>query len=56
MGKTRTHLDLWVDDLHAAKELVLRLGGRDSGQTHHYDEGTLAIMADPEGNEFCLVG
>lgn len=22
---------------------------------HDYDEGAVAVMADPEGNEFCLV-
>jgi predicted enzyme related to lactoylglutathione lyase len=22
---------------------------------HRYDEGSVAVMSDPEGNEFCLV-
>jgi len=55
-GKTRIHLDLWVDDLDAAMGTVAALGGRHSGETHRYDEGTVAVMADAEGNEFCLVG
>jgi predicted enzyme related to lactoylglutathione lyase len=40
----------------AAIEFVERLGGNSLGETHHYDEGTVVLMSDPEGNEFCLVG
>lgn len=32
-----------------------RLGGRALDQVHEYDEGTVAVLADVEGNEFCLV-
>lgn len=55
-GKTRIHLDLWVDRLEEAMALVADLGGRSTGEIHRYDEGTVAVMADVEGNEFCLVG
>lgn len=55
VGKTRTHLDLWVDDLEAAVSLVEQLGGKDTGELHVSAEGTDAVMADPEGNELCLV-
>jgi hypothetical protein len=54
-GKTRLHLDVSVDDIAAAIESVLRLGGRSLDQRHDYDEGVVVVMADPEGNEFCLV-
>jgi predicted enzyme related to lactoylglutathione lyase len=54
-GKTRTHLDLLTDDLDAAIATVHRLGGRGPDQRHVYDEGTVVVMADPEGNEFCVV-
>ena len=36
-------------------ERVLRLGGRSLDQRHDYDEGVVVVIADPEGNEFCLV-
>jgi len=55
-GKARIHLDVWVDELDAAIVLVGDLGGTSSGETHRYDEGTVVLMLDIEGNEFCLVG
>jgi predicted enzyme related to lactoylglutathione lyase len=55
VGKTRIHLDLLVDDMAAAVRRVEGLGGRWLGARHDYDEGTVWQMADPEGNEFCLV-
>ena len=55
-GKARIHLDVWVDELDAAIVLVGDLGGTSSGETHRYDEGTVVVMLDIEGNEFCLVG
>lgn len=55
-GKTRLHLDLWVAELDAAIRRVQELGGRSTGETHRYEEGTVVVMADREGNEFCLVG
>ena len=54
-GKVRLHLDLVTDDLAAAVEAVVELGGQDLGDVHEYVEGTVMLMADPEGNEFCLV-
>jgi predicted enzyme related to lactoylglutathione lyase len=54
-GKTRIHLDIVVDDLPEAVETVTRLGGRSLDRRHDYAEGTVLLMADPEGNEFCLV-
>lgn len=53
--KARAHLDLWVDDLDVAISLVQRLGGRGLDEVHVHAEGTVVVMADPEGNEFCLV-
>jgi predicted enzyme related to lactoylglutathione lyase len=54
--KTRVHLDLWTDDLDAAVRWVREYGGMYSGEAHVYDEGTVVVMRDPEGIEFCLVG
>lgn len=54
-GKVRLHLDLAVPAVDAAVARVLELGGRDLGERHEYDEGTVVVVADPEGNELCLV-
>jgi hypothetical protein len=35
---------------------VRTLGGETTGETHIYDEGTVVVMFDVEGNEFCIVG
>lgn len=51
----RLHLDLQVDDLSGALARVQRLGGSTLDQVHEYDEGTVVVVADVEGNEFCLV-
>jgi predicted enzyme related to lactoylglutathione lyase len=53
-GKSRAHLDFWVDDLAASIEFVERLGGTVLNQ-HSFEEWTIAVMADLEGIEFCLV-
>jgi hypothetical protein len=54
-GKTRIRLDLRTDDVAAAIERVEELGGSDLDERHEYAEGTVVVMADPAGNEFCLV-
>ena len=55
-GKTRAHLDLWTDDLQSTVDWILQHGGTYTGEVHVYTEGTVAVMTDPEGNEFCVVG
>ncbi len=54
--KNRVHLDLTttVDDRDAEIERLLGLGARrvDIGQT---GEESWDVLADPEGNEFCVV-
>jgi predicted enzyme related to lactoylglutathione lyase len=48
------HVDLEVDDLEAWTRWVRRHGG--SRVADHQTAGIYwRIMADPEGNEFCLV-
>jgi hypothetical protein len=53
-GKNRLHLDLRPDDQAAEVDRLLGLGARraDVGQG---EEGTWVVMADPEGNEFCVL-
>ena len=54
-GKVRIHLDITVDDVDQAIERILKLGGRATGERHEYAEGTVVVLQDPEGNEFCIV-
>ena len=54
-GKARVHLDLWVDDLDGAIELVEELGGRRLEAVRTFPQGRVIVMADPEDTEFCLV-
>lgn len=55
VGKTRIHLDIRVADIETAVAEVIQLGGRSLNRRYDYDEGVVLTMADPEGNEFCLV-
>ena len=52
--KNRLHLDLRPDDQDAEVARLLALGARhvDVGQG---DEVTWVVLADPEGNEFCVL-
>jgi predicted enzyme related to lactoylglutathione lyase len=52
--KNRVHIDLDVPDLDAAVSRVQDLGGRKLGQLSEYGIQWV-VMADPDGNEFCLV-
>jgi catechol 2,3-dioxygenase-like lactoylglutathione lyase family enzyme len=53
-GKNRLHLDLRPDDQAAEVARVEALGARrvDVGQG---DDVTWVVLADPEGNEFCIL-
>ena len=51
--KNRIHFDFTPDDQQAEVDRVLALGARhvDIGQ----GEQTWVVLADPEGNEFCIL-
>jgi predicted enzyme related to lactoylglutathione lyase len=52
--KNRVHLDIDVEDVDAASSRVEALGGRKLQEVE--DSGIRwAVMADPDGNEFCLI-
>ena len=54
--KNRLHLDVSVTDLDAACARVEELGGRRLLAEPFAEYGyAWLVMADPEGNEFCLV-
>ncbi|MEU5683554.1 VOC family protein [Streptomyces venezuelae] len=50
--KNRMHLDLAASDFAAEQRRVEALGGR---RLEGYDDGGFLVMADPEGNEFCII-
>jgi predicted enzyme related to lactoylglutathione lyase len=52
--KNRVHIDLDVADLDAAVSQVQDLGGQKIEKHSEYGIEWV-IMADPDGNEFCLV-
>ncbi len=53
-AKNRLHLDLVAADLDAAAARIEAIGGRRTGTVAEYGfEWT--VLADPEGNEFCIV-
>jgi len=53
-AKNRLHLDLNPDDQQAEVERLLALGARrvDIGQGEDAEQ---CVLADPEGNEFCVL-
>ncbi|WP_406835431.1 VOC family protein [Streptomyces sp. AHU1] len=51
-GKNRMHFDVTSPDPAAEQQRVEKLGGR---RLEQYDEGGFLVMADPEGNEFCVI-
>jgi predicted enzyme related to lactoylglutathione lyase len=52
--KNRVHIDLDVTDLDEAVNRVLGLGGRKLRPVAEYGIEWV-VMADPDGNEFCLI-
>ena len=54
-GKVRLHLDVLVVDLEGGVARVIELGGTDTGTRETLPRGRIAVMQDPEGNEFCVL-
>ena len=52
-GRRRLHLDTGVDDMDAAFARIIELGG---SHVEDHDMGGFQwkVMADPDGNEFCI--
>lgn len=55
VGKARLHVDVLVDDIDAAAARAVTFGATDTGAREDLLRGRIAIMRDPEGNEFCLL-
>lgn len=55
LGKNRMHLDIQVTDVYPELERLRALGARVIDPPHD-DAGFLtAVLADPQGNEFCVI-
>ncbi len=54
-GKVRIHLDLIAFDLDEAQATIEAKGGRFIEEQDWHGEHQWRVMADPEGNEFCVV-
>src|SRR5579859_5316625 len=52
--KNRLHIDLAPDDQAAEVERLLALGARPA-DVGHGDDVPWVVLADPEGNEFCVL-
>lgn len=49
-GKNRLHLDLFADDLAGEVDRIRALGATEMGRFDGW-----VVLADPEGNQFCVV-
>jgi predicted enzyme related to lactoylglutathione lyase len=54
-GKNRMHLDLQVPDVATEVDRLTALGATVIEPEHNDAGFRLAVLADPQGNEFCLV-
>lgn len=55
VGKNRLHLDLYVPDIGAEANRLEELGARRlSDEVVDEDGERWIVLADPEGNEFCV--
>jgi predicted enzyme related to lactoylglutathione lyase len=53
--KNRMHLDLLVDDVEREVDRLEKLGAaRVTADAHHEFGQSWFVLADPEGNEFCV--
>ena len=52
-GRRRLHLDTSVKDVEAASKRIIELGGS-RVEDHEVPGFSWRVMADPDGNEFCI--
>jgi catechol 2,3-dioxygenase-like lactoylglutathione lyase family enzyme len=56
-GEDRTHLDLWADDeadQRAQVDRLISLGAR-RVEWDYPDDADFVVLADPDGNLFCVI-
>ena len=52
-GKNRMHLDIHMPDVNAEADRLVALGATRGEALNEFDTDWI-VMADPEGNEFCV--
>ena len=55
-GKNRVHVDFSVADLGAEVDRLLSLGATETGRHEFGTDFRWVVLADPEGNAFCVAG
>lgn len=55
VGKNRMHLDMQVADVSAEVDRLCELGAHVVSPAHDDDGFLTAVLADPQGNEFCVI-
>lgn len=55
-GKNRVHLDVGVDDVDAEVKRLTAAGAAEVGEHSFGDNFRWVVLADPEGNQFCVAG
>ncbi len=51
----RIHLDLYADDQHSEVQRLLNLGASEVHWDKRPPDADYVILADPEGNRFCVI-
>ncbi|MDH6198858.1 putative enzyme related to lactoylglutathione lyase [Mycobacterium frederiksbergense] len=55
-GKNRVHLDFTAADMNAEVDRMVALGASETGRHSFGPEFNWVVLADPEGNAFCIAG
>ncbi|MUL83851.1 MULTISPECIES: VOC family protein [unclassified Mycolicibacterium] len=55
-GKNRVHLDFTAPDADAEVARLVGLGATETGRHSFGPEFNWVVLADPEGNAFCIAG
>ncbi|WP_135452487.1 VOC family protein [Mycobacterium sp. DL99] len=55
-GKNRIHLDFTAPDAEAEVARLVGLGATETGRHSFGPEFNWVVLADPEGNAFCIAG
>ena len=55
-GKNKVHLDLHTADKDAEVARLIGLGARETGRHSFGEDFDWVVLADPEGNAFCVAG
>ena len=53
-GKNRVHVDFLSEDQEKEVERLVGLGARELAKHDEPSIGSWTVLADPEGNEFCV--